>query len=324
MSGVGGKSMTGVDAKSITGAHQKSMTSSASSDEGLRRVLLANAAFSGVGATALLILGERLAPLFGLTDSSLLTWVGLSVLPFVGLLCVAAGRQPLQRRDLIAFVISDAAWVLGSAMVLVLFWDSITIPGRWLVAAVAIVVDLFATLQLRGLRRERSGPLTTGDSASTAVNHSGWVAIARSWMALKTWVKIWLVFLNAVFLVVLEFTPDPVADWTIFAYAASAPLLLALAVDQRGLTRLLGIAHLVTWVPLVVYLLLRLTGDLAGPLITPATRPALFSYVLVLLATLVVCLALDAYDVVRWMRGERLVIGSPDSARIQGSRSFRQ
>ncbi|MDZ4863799.1 MAG: hypothetical protein SGJ01_10355 [Gemmatimonadota bacterium] len=144
--------------------------------------------------------------------------------------------------------------------------------------------------------------------------------IAASWLSLKPWVKCWLFFLNAVFLAAFAFAADPAARWILLAYAASGPLLAWLMVRQRGLTRLLGVAHLVPWAPLLVYIALRLSSELVGPAVTLAVEPFLAGYLYILLACLTVCLALDAWDVVRYLRGERYVLGSPEAVRRGASR----
>ena len=73
------------------------------------------------------------------------------------------------------------------------------------------------------------------------------------------------------------------------------------------------------WLPLLVYLDLRLVGDIAGPRIDPATQPALFAWALLLGVTLAICLALDAWDVVRWLRGERYILGTDQAYRAGAS-----
>lgn len=159
----------------------------------------------------------------------------------------------------------------------------------------------------------------TGDGGADRV----WRRVGRSWLALKTWVKAWLFLLNLVFLGSILFLHDPAGWWTLIAYLAAGPLLLGMMRYQRGLTRLLGLAHLVPWIPLVVYLSLRLSTRLAGPRLTPGEDPVLFTYVLLVLVTVGVCLAFDAYDVVRWIRGERFVMGSEEAHRAGASRRIR-
>lgn len=144
--------------------------------------------------------------------------------------------------------------------------------------------------------------------------------IAASWLSMKPWVKAWLFFLNAVFLAAFAFLEDPAAKWILLAYAASGPLLGWFMVKQRGLTRLLGVTHLVPWMPLMVYIVLRLISDVVGPTVSFTVVPFLAGYLYLLLACLVVCLSLDAWDVVRYVGGERYVLGSPDAVQAGASR----
>ena len=144
--------------------------------------------------------------------------------------------------------------------------------------------------------------------------------IVASWLSMKQWVKMWLFLLNAVFLAALGFTHDPAATWILVGYVASGPLLLWMMVQQRGLTRLLGLAHLIPWVPLLLYVVLRVCSDVTGPLVLFQTQPIFATYLYVLLVCLVFCLSLDTWDVIRYIRGERYVLGSPEAVR---RRAFR-
>ena len=160
----------------------------------------------------------------------------------------------------------------------------------------------------------------SGTAGERTASRSVWRRIGRSWLALKTWVKVWLFFLNLVLLGSVFFLDDPAGRWTLIAYFAAGPLLLAIMRFQRGLTRLLGLAHLIPWTPLQVYLLLRVMSDVAGPRLTADRDPALFGYVILVLGTVGACLALDVYDLVRWLRGERFVMGSEEAHRAGASR----
>ena len=157
----------------------------------------------------------------------------------------------------------------------------------------------------------RNGSGRTGSSV--------WRDIGVSWLALKPWVKAWLFFLNAVFVAALAFLPHPAAIWTLVAYGAAALLLAAIAYRQRGLSRLAGLGHILPWTPLTVYLGLWLTTDLLGPRVAAELEPARFGYLLVLLASVGLCLAFDVYDLVRWLRGERYIMGSEEAVRAGAS-----
>jgi hypothetical protein len=116
--------------------------------------------------------------------------------------------------------------------------------------------------------------------------------------------------LNGVFLAAFAFGRDPLAFWTLVAYASSGPLLLGIMRLRGGLTGLLGLAHLFPSMPLLAYLVARLSTSAAGPTIVAADDPALFAYAVVLIAAVGACLALDLWDVARWFRGERCVLGT--------------
>jgi hypothetical protein len=90
-------------------------------------------------------------------------------------------------------------------------------------------------------------------------------------------------------------------------------------VHQRGLTRLLGVAHLIPWIPLVAYLALRTGSDVVGIQLTFATMPFQWAYAVSLLLITGICLAIDSVDVWRWYRGERYRLGSRNAARAGAS-----
>ena len=67
--------------------------------------------------------------------------------------------------------------------------------------------------------------------------------------------------------------------------------------DQVGYVRLLGIVHVVIWTPLAIYLWQRLKN---AEIVVPFRQ-----IIWVFLATMVVSLAFDYADVVRYLLGER-------------------
>ena len=62
---------------------------------------------------------------------------------------VAAWRDTVDRPTLMTFAIVDALWVAASAVVLLFFWGQFAPLARVLVIAVAVAVEVFATLQYR-------------------------------------------------------------------------------------------------------------------------------------------------------------------------------
>jgi hypothetical protein len=139
------------DEHSFKGAHTMSAT----------RILQVNALSTAVCAIGMLAARETLYGLFGLTSPVLLDELAVALLAYAGALLVVAGRQPVGRRALIAFSIADGVWVVGSGIVLLRFWPQLSPLARVLVFAVAVVVEVFATLQFRaaGALRRRSPQL---------------------------------------------------------------------------------------------------------------------------------------------------------------------
>jgi hypothetical protein len=113
------------------------------------RILQFNALSTAACAAAMLLMRGTLHQHFGLLTPVLLDALVVGLLAYAAAL-VAAARQPtLERPTLLAFTIGDALWVVGSAVVLVLFWNQFTPVARVLVIAVALAVDVFAMLQYR-------------------------------------------------------------------------------------------------------------------------------------------------------------------------------
>ena len=113
------------------------------------RILTLNAASTAACAVVMLAARRVLAPLFGLESPFLLDAVAVGFLAYAAALAVAAARQPVGPQPLFVFAILDGAYVVASAIVLLLYWAQLTPLGRVLVIGVALVVEAFATLQLR-------------------------------------------------------------------------------------------------------------------------------------------------------------------------------
>lgn len=116
------------------------------------RILQINA--TATAATGLAMLAGRafLPPLFGLASPLLLDLIAIFFLVYAAGLLYFAARPHVDRSALLAFAAADGAWVVGSVVVLLMFWPQLTPIGRLLIVGVAIVVDVFAMLQFRAAR----------------------------------------------------------------------------------------------------------------------------------------------------------------------------
>jgi hypothetical protein len=122
-------------------------------------------------------------------------------------------------------------------------------------------------------------------------------AIATQGDVLRFWV-LWLsTVMLAAPLLLLVFR-DTRRDGIVGLAAALAVMVsMQWLYTQVGFVRLLGLPHVVIWTPLALYLLVRLRGG---------RMPALARVVTwALLLSIVVSLAFDYIDVIRWLLGER-------------------
>ena len=132
----------------------------ASSDRLLRRTLKGNAVFSVISGVALIAFAGPFAALAtrepvavaGLSLAIVFELLGAGVVLF-GLLCAYIATRPALPVGLARIVFAaDLAWVLGSAVVLLLpaSWTGLGVTG---IAVVALVVADLAILEYLGLRR---------------------------------------------------------------------------------------------------------------------------------------------------------------------------
>jgi len=256
-------------------------------------VLRLNAASClGFGVLFAILPGE-VSLMLGTAPPSIVFGLGVVLLVNSGHLALASLRSRLIEAEVLWFSFGDMAWWIASlALIAAGVW--ITTPlGVALALLVGACVAALGCAQLFILGRKRSGL-----SASWQ-----WRRIGQSWMSLPGWVKAWLIALNAVFLVAPALMPWDAASVVLIAYVASGPLLLGFAVHAGGLTRSMGIAHIVPWVPLLVWLMMR--PDLFGE------GSVLSGYTSLLAVMIGLCLAFDLYDLVRWHRGERSILMRP-------------
>jgi len=117
-----------------------------------RRTLLANASFTAASAVLIFAAREGLYPLFGLKSSAVLAIIAVGLGVYAAILAVVARREAVDRRVVMTAAILDAAWVAGSAVVLVAAWTQVAPVGRVLLIVTAVVVEVFATAQFRAAR----------------------------------------------------------------------------------------------------------------------------------------------------------------------------
>jgi hypothetical protein len=104
----------------------------------------------------------------------------------------------------------------------------------------------------------------------------------------------WLVAANAACLLFIQHIEAEIA----LAAVGVAVVAQALIYQRKRFIRVLGVAHVV-WVPMLTWMALRLDT-------LPKEETAFRAWLVTLIATNVVSLAIDAWDTTRFVRGERL------------------
>lgn len=117
----------------------------------LRWAFLADAAASGASGLLMVLGAGLLGGRLGLPET-LLSYAGLSLLPFAALLVYLARRTMLPRAAVVAIVIYNALRVIDSVVLLLSGWAEPTALGYAFVGAQALVVAVLAELQYVGLR----------------------------------------------------------------------------------------------------------------------------------------------------------------------------
>ena len=141
------------------------MTAEMDPGAGLRVALRANAAFSTLSAIGLVVFAGPLAR-FAELPAWLVLALGIGLVAFAVFVGLAARRRLLDPTQIRAITIADLAWVAGAALVIALP-GTMTVGGKWLLAAISSAVLILGLLEVAGLRRV-AGEATVPVRADTA------------------------------------------------------------------------------------------------------------------------------------------------------------
>lgn len=117
----------------------------------LKTALRANAAFSATSGIALILFANSIADLMNITNANILLFIGIGLLFFASTVFLAASRKEIRSKEVKGIIIQDWAWVLGSAVLLVLRPFDISLTGNWIIATIALIVAFFALAQRKAL-----------------------------------------------------------------------------------------------------------------------------------------------------------------------------
>jgi hypothetical protein len=119
------------------------------------------------------------------------------------------------------------------------------------------------------------------------------IVLVRFRPAQRLW-GAWLVAVNAAGLLFLQHIEAQVA----LGAVGVAVLAQALIYQRKRFIRLLGVTHYFVWVPMLTWIALRLDT-------LPKEETAFHVWLIMLIATNAVSLAIDAWDATRFILGER-------------------
>jgi len=118
----------------------------------LLSALRLNAIFSGTSAVFLLVAAPWIAAQLGL-PGSLPVYIGGGFLVLFALQLANIVRSGnIRTWEVGGIIAGDLAWVLGTVVLVGMFYSSLTTVGLLMVDIIALAVLAFAILQIRGLR----------------------------------------------------------------------------------------------------------------------------------------------------------------------------
>ena len=128
-------------------------------------------------------------------------------------------------------------------------------------------------------------------------------ALTQSFFSLPRWVIVWvLLVLIPVNTASFALFGAPSGQWAAIAWIFVMVVNTGTLFYYGGVTKSMSIPHLVAWVPLEIFLLMRLAGGEMEP------AGAEFGYAVLLAVINGISLVFDGYDSYRWLRGEREVV----------------
>lgn len=256
--------------------------------DSLRFVMRLNAASCVLFGLLFINLPQAIAESLGQVPQVIIVALGIGLLVNGAHLIVASRRTNLREIEVIWFSLGDFGWWLTTLALIV--------ANIWITTSSGIIVALIVATAVAALGVAQLWILGLQSHGNTNKEHLR--AFAISWMAFPLWVKVWLLFLNGVFLSAFVYLPDRTAEVTLIAYFATAPLLAGQVGYDGGLRRILALAHLVPWIPLLAWLVIIPDGT---------------AYITLLTITVAICLTFDINDLRLFMKGERSILGRPTS-----------
>ena len=117
----------------------------------LQKALAINAIFSGTSGLILITIHKWIATVFGTNNHTVFLIVGIALLLFSGTIYYEIKK--LRASGILAIIIQDIVWVIGSIILIFLNPFHITKTGNYIIGIVAIIVLAMAINQYSALRK---------------------------------------------------------------------------------------------------------------------------------------------------------------------------
>jgi len=121
-------------------------------DSELMRALKQNAAFSGISGLVLLLFPEFVARFLGVGAPWFFQALGVGLLLFAADLIHQTRQTKPSPLRAMSSALADFAWVLGTAVILLIWGKDIAIQGWVALVVIALIVAQFGIRQWRGAR----------------------------------------------------------------------------------------------------------------------------------------------------------------------------
>jgi len=122
----------------------------------LLNALRANAFFSRISALLMFLFADWIALQLGLAGTlSVYVVAGFLALFSIQLFSIVKSRK-IKKAEILGIIGGDLAWVIGSVVLVAIYYTNLTISGLVVVDMVALAVLTFAIAQIRGLNHYRA------------------------------------------------------------------------------------------------------------------------------------------------------------------------
>lgn len=115
----------------------------------LKITLLANATFSLLSGLTLILFGKQVASWMGIANPTILLIIGISLIVFEIMVTITAFGKPINQKKVKSIIVQDGLWVIGSIAIIVFQSFHLTFIGYMIIGIVALIVSIFALLQMR-------------------------------------------------------------------------------------------------------------------------------------------------------------------------------